>query len=129
MQLLDLTPLGHDHLELGPRVVSVLRGQRNHLRLVLDHCVDLGPVPLDVCVPGEDEPALLSNDRQPVDVEGAGPDRARRPLSLVDGRAWVAWVGDVRSKRRQNLQSEDVLVDVEPDDGGLHAAEERTLVS
>src|SRR4051812_7464356 len=77
-------------VELGPRADRVLASERDHLRAVLAHSLDLRPMALDVGVPSEDQPAATGDLWDPVRIERRRPrDRAGRPPPLVQYATWV----------------------------------------
>ncbi|RZU33408.1 hypothetical protein BKA19_3131 [Blastococcus saxobsidens] len=114
---LDATPVDHQHFELVPLTDRIRAGKGNHARPVLSHRGYLGTATLNGRVAGNNQPALLSDNRDPVRVLGACvAEYAGRAQTLVELGPGISWVGDLGTERRHDLsQAEHVLVEVEPD--------------
>ena len=79
---------------------------------------DLGPMVLNVAIPGDDQPSLAGGFRNPDFIVGIDlRDRAWCPYPAAFDRAtWVAWVGDVSSDLYEDLrEAEYVSIDVVAD--------------
>ena len=95
-KLLDSVPTLHDELKLLPLGGCVGARQRDHLDAVLANCTTLGYVLADIVVAGNDEPASLSDIRQPLGIRsGRSGDRARWASTTMDHCAGVPREGDV----------------------------------
>lgn len=115
--LLDLSPLADDDLELVPFTEAPASIEGHDAGPVAGHCAPLGWPALDVTVAGDDHEAIAGDGRNPVGILRPWGYPARCSRKAVGARSpGITRVGDIGPHLNEHLgHPQQVGIDVEPD--------------